>query len=177
MVLTDALLAQTSTQRLIHAANYKHSQLLMLTAPDAELGLAANAQFLDVEPYNSAPYTGKAVFQINRAANPTPYNVEAPTRPVYTRRVLIKQITDQEILDLYGINGTIYLGLTKRPATTDLLAASFASVYGLQMQASDIVAETIPSTAQCVIVRFNPRSVGYKGALRVDLVTPFRAPA
>ena len=102
-----------------------------------------------------------------------PLGEEAPKRRYIPRHVLIRQMLATEIINAFGVGGVVYLGYTARvPTETSALAARFKELFGLEMVASDIENQTIPTGATCVVVRFHQKSVGFKGALRVDLTTP-----
>lgn len=171
--LTNEILQLSSRERFIAAANYKHANFYIALQDLDGLGFKENAELIDIEPYNITPYTGRAVFRMDRLANPLPLGEVAPQKRYFNRRILIKQITGQEITDRFGVNGTVYLGLADNvPATTKELAGTFDSLFGLKMVAADIVDQAIPVGARCIIVRFDAKSVGFKGGLRVDLTTP-----
>lgn len=174
--LTNAVLQKSSAARLIEAANFKHSGFLVLVEDNAALGLKKNAELIDVQPYNLKPYTAKAIFRVDREANTLPFNEQAPSRQFHNRSILIRQIAAQDIVDRFGINGVVYLDLGEDvPETTSGLAARFKELFGLEMTAADIVDQQIARGATCILVRFNPKSVGFKGALRVDIATPVLA--
>lgn len=176
--LTEEVLSKSSAVRFKEAANFKHSQFMILTADDAELGLKENAELINIEPYNIAPYTGRAHFRMDRLANGVPFGEPAPSKRYFPRHILIRQITGQEIVDKFGINGVVHMDLYGSvPATTKQLAETFKTRFGLEMAEVDIQDEVIPTGARCIVVRFNSKSVGYKGALRVDLTTPVIAPS
>lgn len=169
-------LTKPSKERFIEQANYINSWFLVMTEP--AFGLNANAELIDIVPETgNKMYTGRAVFRIDRLANNVPYNYKAPKQRYINRGIYIKQITANEIIDTFGIGGTVYLGLTEVPATTDLLADAFKTRFGLEMTKSDILSQTIPANAKCIMVTFSKLSVGYVGKLRVDLTTPVSAPA
>ncbi len=171
--LTNEILQTTSLGRFIAAANYKHINFYIAVADDENMGLNQNAELINIEPYTIPPYTGRAVFRMDRIANGIPVGEVEPTKRYFPRHILIKQILASEIVDKFGINGVVYMNLAGNvPASTKLLAATFQSRFGLVMSQSDIQDQSIPLGAKCVIVRFDTRSVGYKGALRVDLTTP-----
>jgi hypothetical protein len=171
--LNDTVLGQSSLDRFIAAANYKHSFFYIAVTADEELNLMENAELINIEPYNITPYTGRAVFRMDRLANGVPFGEVTPTKQFFDQHVLIKQITGQDIVNTFGINGVVYMDLgISVPPTTKLLAGTFQSRFGLVMTPSDIQDQVIPPGARCIVVRFNAKSVGYKGSLRVDLTTP-----
>ena len=175
--LTDVILAKSSLVRFKEAANFKHSQFMILTEDDTELGLKQNAELIDIAPYKIPPYTGRAEFRLDRTANVIPLGEEAPKRRYIPRHVLIRQMLATEIINAFGVGGVVYLGITRQvPTETSALAARFKELFGLEMVTSDIENQTIPTGATCVVVRFHQKSVGFKGALRVDLTTPITAP-
>ena len=176
-ILNDEVLSKSSAVRFQEAANFKHTQFLILTEDSSKLDLKKNAELIDIKPYTIAPYTGRAEFRIDRIANGTPLNEEAPKRRYMARHVLIRQMLATEIINAFGVGGVVYLGITGQvPTETSALAARFKELFGLEMVASDIENQTIPTGATCVVVRFHQKSVGFKGALRVDLTTPITAP-
>lgn len=176
--LTNELLEQSGLERFIATANFKHAIFYIAVADNEDLGLKENAELINIEPYNMKPYTGRAVFRMDRLANGLPLGEVLPAKRYFPRHILIKQITGQEIIDQFGINGVVYLDLGEDvPATTKLLAPAFQSRFGLVMSQADIQDEVIPTGARCIVVRFNSKSVGYKGALRVDLTTPVITPS
>lgn len=171
--LTNELLQQTSQERFIAAANFKHACFFIAVADDEDLGLKENAELINIEPYNIAPYTGRAHFRMDRNANGIPYGEVAPSKQYFPRHILIRQITGTEIVEKFGIKGVVYMDLADNvPETTKSLAATFTSRFGLAMAEVDIEDQIIPNGARCIVVRFNTKSVGYKGQLRVDLTTP-----
>ena len=171
--LTNDILEQTSQERFIAAANFKHACFFIAVADDEDLGLKENAELINIEPYNIAPYTGRAHFRMDRLANGVPFGEPAPSKRYFSRHILIRQITGQEIVDKFGINGVVHMDLYGSvPATTKQLAETFKTRFGLEMAEVDIEDQVIPTGARCIIVRFSTKSVGYKGALRVDLITP-----
>ncbi len=175
--LTEEVLAKTSAVRFQEAANFKHTQFLILNEDSEKLGLKKNAELIDIKPYTIAPYTGRAEFRIDRIANGVPLNEEAPKRRYMPRHVLIRQMLAAEIINAFGVGGVVYLGIAGQvPTETSALATRFNELFGLEMVASDIENQTIPTGATCVVVRFHQKSVGFKGALRVDLTTPITAP-
>lgn len=168
-------LTLTSTQRFIEQANFKNSWFMILT--QADYGLNANAELIDIKPVRgNSMYTGRAVFRIDRYANNVPFNFPAPKNRYVNRGIYIKQITGTEIIETFGIDGTVYLGLEVVPASTTELAAAFQSRFGLVMTAEDILAQPINPASTCIMVTFDKLSVGYVGKLRVDLTTPVSAP-
>lgn len=170
-MLTDNVLMLSSKERFIEAANFKHRQLLIKTTDEG--AKKANATLVSVTPYKMAPYTAIVSFDIDRTVNGVPYGCVAPTKQHYTRTVYIRQLTADDIIDKFGIRGTLYLGLKgATPATTDLLASQFKARFGLNISSSDIISDEIGNGATCVLVRFAKTSVGFTGALRVDLTTP-----
>lgn len=176
--LTDELLEQSDLDRFIAAANYKHSNFFIAVVDNEDLGLKENAELINIEPYKVPPYTGRAAFRMDRLANGVPLGEVAPAKRYFPRHILIKQITAKEIVEKFGVNGVVYLDLGENvPATTKLLASAFESRFGLKMVQSDIEDQAIPNGAKCIVVRFHPKSVGYKGALRVDLTTPVITPS
>lgn len=175
--LSNVILAKTSIARFKEAANAKHVQFMILTADDANLGLKQNAELINIAPYKIPPYTGRAEFRLDRNANALPLGEEAPKRRYLPRHVLIRQMTATEIINAFGVGGVVYLGYTGQPPVeTGLLAARFKTLFGLEMSAGDIENQTIPTGATCVVVRFHQKSIGFKGAIRVDLTTPITAP-
>lgn len=171
--LTEAVLAKSSAARFQEAANFKHAQFLILTEDKPAYKLKANAELIDVKPYDIAPYTGRAEFRLDRIANALPLAEKAPNRRYIARHVLIRQMAAQEIIQAFGVGGVVYLGLGEAiPESTSELAARFKELFGLEMVAGDIEDQVIPRGATCVLVRFQPKSLGFKGALRVDLTTP-----
>ena len=175
-ILNNEVLSKSSVVRFQEAANFKHTQFLILTEDSTKLGLKKNAELIDIKPYKIAPYTGRAEFRIDRIANGVPLNEEAPKRRYMPRHVLIRQTTATDIINAFGVGGVVYLGLKEVPETSSELAARFKELFGLEMVASDIEEQLIPKGATCIIVRFHQKSVGFKGALRVDLTTPITAP-
>ncbi len=172
-ILNDEVLSKSSAVRFQEAANFKHTQFLILTEDSAKLGLKQNAELIDIAPYKIPPYTGRAEFRLDRTANVIPLGEEAPKRRYIPRHVLIRQMLATEIINAFGVGGVVYLGYTARvPTETYALAARFNELFGLEMVALDIENQTIPTGATCVVVRFHQKSVGFKGALRVDLTTP-----
>lgn len=171
--LTDEILEQSALHRFIAAANYKHSKFFIAVDDSNDLNLKENAELINIEPYNIAPYTGRAHFRMDRLANGVPFGEPTPSKRYFSRHILIRQITGQEIVDEFGINGVVYMNLYHDgvPGTTKQLAAAFRSRFGLEMAEVDIEDQVIPTDARCIIVRFSTKSVGYKGALRVDLIT------
>lgn len=170
--LTNEILQLSGRERFIAAANYKHANFYIAIQDIVGLGLNENAELIDVEPYSVPPYTGRAVFRMDRQANALPLGEVANQKRYFNRYILIKQITGQEIVDQFGIAGTVYLNLGENvPATTKELAATFDSMFGLKMVEADIVDQIIPTGARCIVLRFAPKSVGFKGGLRVDLTT------
>lgn len=176
--LTEEVLNKSSAARFKEAANFKHSQFMILTADDAGLGLKQNAELINIAPYKIPPYTGRAEFRLDRNANVVPLGEEAPKRRYIPRHVLIRQMLAAEIIASFGVGGVVYLGYTGQvPTETNVLAARFKQLFGLEMVAGDIENQTIPTGATCVVVRFHQKSVGFKGALRVDLTTPITSVA
>lgn len=163
--LTAEVLAKSSQERFIEAANFKHQLFLI------NVGESGNAELIDVKPHNAENYTAKAIFRIDREATALPYGEPETKSRYFNRTVMVKQISATDIVNAYGINDLIYLGLTEVPATTKSLAAAFQSRFGLEMTEDDIVDQIIPNGANCIMVYFNPMSISYRGALRVDLNT------
>lgn len=174
--LTDVILAKPSLVRFKEAANFKHSQFMILTADNAELALKKNAELINIAPYKIPPYTGRAEFRLDRIANVIPLGEEAPKRRYIPRHVLIRQMLATDIINAFGVGGVVYLGLTEVPETTPELAARLKELFGLEIAAGDIEEQAIPTGATCIIIRFHQKSIGFKGALRVDLTTPITAP-
>lgn len=171
--LTEEVLSKTSAARFKEAANFKHKQFIISVEPKPALGIVKNAELIDVQPYNIKPFTAKAEFRIDRQAGGVPFNEQAPTRRYMNRHVLVRQVTANDIIGRFGVGGVVYLSLGQDvPATTTGLAARFKTLFGLEMVAADIDEQTIPTGATCVLIRFHPKSLGFTGALRVDLTTP-----
>lgn len=171
--LTEQVLSKSSATRFKEVANFKHKQFIISVEPKPALGLVKNAELIDVQPYDIKPFTAKAEFRIDRQAGGIPFNEKAPNRRYMTRHVLIRQVTATDIIERFGVGGVVYLGLGQDvPETTTGLAARFKELFGLEMVAGDIEDQVIPRGATCVLVRFQPKSLGFKGALRVDLTTP-----
>lgn len=171
-ILTNEILAKSSEARFKETANFKHKQFIISVEPKPALGIVKNAELIDVQPYNIKPFTAKAEFRIDRQAGGVPFNETAPSRRYMNRHVLVRQVTANDIIDRFGVGGVVYLGLTVVPATTSELAAHFKTRFGLEMVAGDIDEQAIPVGATCVLIRFHPKSLGFTGALRVDLTTP-----
>ena len=165
-------LTLSSKQRFIDQANYKHSWFLILTKDDH--GLTKNAELIDVQPIRgNIERTARAKFRIDREANNVPFNFDKPKNQFITRGVNIKQITAEEIIKAFGINGVVYLGITGEvPDNTNKLAEHFKTRFGLDMTEDDILPHPIGAGVTCVTVTFAKMSVGFVGAFRVDLTTP-----
>lgn len=176
-VLTNEILDKSSDARFKETANFKHKQFIISVEPKPELGLVKNAELIDVQPYSIKPFTAKAEFRIDRQAGGIPFNEKAPNRRYMTRHVLIRQVTAKDIIERFGVGGVVYLGLGQSvPETTSGLAARFKELFGLDMVAGDIEDQVIISGATCILIRFQPKSVGFTGSLRVDLTTPITNP-
>lgn len=165
-------LTLTSKQRFIDQANYKHSWFLIMTKD--QYGFTKNAELIDVVPVaGNKQHTARARFRIDRKANNVPFNFTEPKTQFINRGVYVSQLTADEIVKVFGVNGVVYLGLGENvPANNQGLAAAFKERFGLNMVAEDIVAKAIPVGAKCVTVTFAKMSVGFVGSLRVDLTTP-----
>lgn len=171
LTLTDEVLAQSSVERLMAVANYHHSWFLILPEDDETVGLKANAELLDVVTDAPRPYTGRAIFSVDRLAQGLPYGAAEPSSKTLTRKVYIKQITAEEIVNRFGYCGTLYFGLPAQPTKTTDLAPYFKERFGLDVAEEDIQEQTIGATQRCVIVKFAAKSLGYTGAFTADLTT------
>lgn len=162
-------LAKNSYQRLAEAANFKRSQLVIYTA--AANGLEINAELIDIRETSDVRFTGEAIFRIDKMANNLPFDHEVPTKRYFERGIKIKQTLASEIIEAFGIGGVIYLG-TQTVTTVAALAPLLSTAFNMTIAAGDLVDNPIAPGTTCVLVRFHPLSIGYKGSFRVDIATP-----
>lgn len=166
-------LAKNSYQRLAEAANFKRSQLVIYTAPAN--GLEINAELIDIRETSDVRFTGEAIYRIDKMANNLPFGHEVPTKRYFERGIKIKQTLASEIIEAFGIGGVIYLGTQTVVQTVADLAPLLSSAFNMTIAAGDLVDNPIAPGTTCVLVRFHPLSIGYKGSFRVDIATPVSA--
>lgn len=176
LVITDEVLAMTSRERLIAVANFPHSQFIILTEDNEDLGLVTNAELVSVEDYKYSPFTATATFRVDRHAQGIPYGVNVPNTRYMNRTVHIRRITASDLVKEFGLGDTLYLGLTEVPLTTRGLASAFKTRFNLDVTEEDIVDQKIVPNAKCIILKFEDQSIAFEGAIRVDLNTPIYAP-
>lgn len=171
-------LTKTGHERFIEAVNFKYSWFLIHTknVEDETTGFnfEANAELIDIEEYKSSKYTGRAVYRVDRTANNVPYNYHIPNEKVFIERnIPIKQTTAGEIIEAYGGPYGVII-LKDVPANTknthDLIPTLNATLTGLTFTKEDIVNLPIQASADCVVIRFHPLSLNYKGSFRVEII-------
>lgn len=164
----------TSKERFMAACNHKTARWMFITdeAAATKYDLPINAELLDiVEVKGNKAYNGRATFRIDKEPNESlPIGITASKNKYFHRGIYIRRMSATELVNKFGVNGTVVIQPSAKVETTWDLIPLFKEQFGLVMEEADLVKEAIPETSDCILIRFDPQSLAFTGSFRLKLL-------